>query len=147
MPELTRFDQLFQPRRSQLFPFKQLRKYKVLKWAGASSNVSEQNWQKPTDVEETFSLDNADIVSSAFSYPSNQHMVVLDIDVPATLVPSSTPGHSHLYIDAPMDWDVYSALLDALGDAGILEPGYVGASKARGFTAVRLPWVSKEEVF
>lgn len=71
------------------------------------------------------------------------HRPVLDLDVPAFLVPSSTPGHSHLYIDRLLNWDAYRQLLTALGRAGIIEDGYVGASIARGHTAVRLPWVPK----
>jgi hypothetical protein len=42
-----------------------------------------------------------------------------------------------------MPWGQYVKLLDVMAECGILEPGYVGASKARGFSAVRLPWVSK----
>ncbi len=44
-----------------------------------------------------------------------------------------------------MGWDTYVTMLDALAYAGIIEPGYAEASKARGFSAVRLPWVSKPE--
>lgn len=71
------------------------------------------------------------------------HRLVIDLDVPAVLVPSSTPGHSHLYIDAPMNWAQYRKVLRALSEAGIVESGYVGASEARGYTAVRLPWIRK----
>ena len=73
------------------------------------------------------------------------HYPLIDLDVPAYLVPSSTPGNSHLYIDKKVPWKKYLALLDAMADAGLVEPGYVGASKARGFTAARLPWVKKDE--
>lgn len=71
------------------------------------------------------------------------HWPVIDIDVPAHLVPSSTPGHSHLYIDVPVPGEQYWALLEALADAGIVQPGYVGACWSRGYTSVRLPWVRK----
>lgn len=71
------------------------------------------------------------------------HKPVLDIDLPVTLVPSSTAGHYHLYIDKAMSWDTYVNLLVALGQAGILEEGYVAASMERGYTAARLPWVRK----
>ena len=73
------------------------------------------------------------------------HYPVLDIDIPAHLVPSSTPGHSHLYIDAPLTGRQLWALCDALAEVGILQPGYVRACKTRGYTSVRLPWVRKEE--
>jgi len=118
-------------------PFDKLRIFKVLKWGSDSDSP---DWRDK--VEEVESFDKADIVTSQFR-GTNSHQVVLDLDVPAALVPSSTPGHSHLYIASSMPWHTYSELLDALANAGILEPGYVGASKARKFTAVRLPWVSK----
>lgn len=75
---------------------------------------------------------------------SNLHKPVLDIDVPAILVPSSTPGHSHLYIDHAMPWDNYVKVLKALGEVGILQPGYVRASLQRESTWLRLPWIKKE---
>jgi hypothetical protein len=71
------------------------------------------------------------------------HKPVIDIDLPAQLVPSSTPGHYHLYLDVEVPWDAYVDLLEALAAAGIVEHGYVSASIARGYTAVRPPWVRK----
>ena len=73
------------------------------------------------------------------------HNVVLDLDLPATLLPSSTVGHFHLFVDHPMTWEVYLNLLDAMVAAGLVEPGYVDASRTRGHTAVRLPWIKKGE--
>lgn len=131
------FAELFGPMYQHAMPYKRLRLFKVLKW-GIDSDSEE--WHE--DREEVTSLDDANIVSSQFR-GSDHHMVILDLDVPAALVPSSTPGHSHLYIQSRMGWETYSNLLDALSAAGILEPGYVGASKARKFTGVRLPWISK----
>ena len=74
------------------------------------------------------------------------HYPVLDLDIPHALVPSTREGHSHLYIrpHEPVPWSVYVRLLEALGDAGILEPGYVRVSIERGATMVRAPWVKKE---
>lgn len=60
-------------------------------------------------------------------------------------VESSTPGHGHLYMDAILWWDEYEALLEAFAWAGLVEPGYVGASKRREATHLRLPWVRKAE--
>lgn len=83
------------------------------------------------------------ITSRIDSPPFGRHKVVLDLDLPAKLIPSSTEGHFHLYVDHELTWEKYKALLVALGEAGILEEGYVRASLAREFTAVRLPWVHK----
>jgi hypothetical protein len=72
------------------------------------------------------------------------HRLVIDIDHRIKVVESTTPGHFHLYIDVPMSWDRALGVLTAMADAGVVEPGYVAASEARGYTAVRLPWVRKE---
>ena len=74
-----------------------------------------------------------------------RHWPVLDLDIPAVLVPSSTPGHSHLYLDVEMNDEQFWAMCDALVEAGVLQPGYVSACKSRGYTSVRLPWVRKGE--
>ena len=36
-----------------------------------------------------------------------QHRPILDLDFPAALVPSTTPGHFHLYLDKPMAEEDY----------------------------------------
>jgi hypothetical protein len=72
------------------------------------------------------------------------HKPVLDIDMPVTVLPSSTPGHYHLFIDKELTWDSYVQLLSVMSAIGILEDGFVSASLARGHTAVRLPWIKKE---
>jgi len=74
---------------------------------------------------------------------SGMHRPVLDIDLPAALIPSSTPGHFHLYIDKQLTTSAYVRLLDALAEAGIIEQGYASVSEVRGYTSVRLPWVTK----
>ena len=76
---------------------------------------------------------------------SKKHRVVLDLDMPAAVISSSTPGHGHLYIDHELSWDEYVRLMDVMAEVGLLERGYVAASKRRGFTTVRLPWVRKGE--
>lgn len=73
------------------------------------------------------------------------HKVVIDVDLPVTVVESTTPGHCHLFVDKAMTWPEYVALLEALTVAGIVEPGYLAAALQRGHTAVRLPWVRKGE--
>ena len=75
--------------------------------------------------------------------PDGRHAPVLDLDIPHRLVSSSTPGHSHLFLDVPMSWRSYKKLLKALAKAGIIEPGYRDASLRRGHTAVQMPWVKK----
>lgn len=87
------------------------------------------------------------VVISRFKRPGwngeDRHHILLDIDRPAYLLPSSTPGHHHLYIGAGVPWGSIVKLLDALEDCGVLDTGYVEASKKRGYTTLRLPWVRK----
>ena len=68
---------------------------------------------------------------------------VLDIDVPCTYVPSSTPGHGHLYIDHQMTLDQYRRLIEVMVEVGIVEKGFLYSLEQRGFTCVRLPWIKK----
>lgn len=89
----------------------------------------------------------ANLVSSRVDIEGveNIHAPVLDIDLAAELVPSSTPGHFHLYIDKLMTWEKYEKLLYALRDCGVISKGYVGASIARGATFVRKKGVKKNK--
>ena len=89
--------------------------------------------------------DEAEVVSS-LDLDTYMHRPVLDIDIPAALIPSSTPGHHHLYLDKPMTLLQYENLIHALAAAGIIEEGYAYASLARGYTSARLPWVKKEDL-
>lgn len=68
------------------------------------------------------------------------HRPVLDIDFPARLVPSSTEGHFHLYLDGVLiPHDKFMYLLAALASCGIISEGYHKYSTDRGYTAVRMP--------
>lgn len=87
-------------------------------------------------------ISDANVVSSEIQ-GSPLHTLMVDLDVPAHLIPSETPGHSHLFIDVPMTADQMWAIVDALAAAGVVEGGYAGSSHARGFTSVRLPWIAK----
>ena len=87
------------------------------------------------------SLARANVVTSLS--PDGTHRPVLDLDFEAHLTPSSTPGHHHLFLDLPIPTEKYLDLLDALAVAGVIEQGYAEASRRRGFSAVRLPWVAK----
>jgi len=91
-------------------------------------------------------LEEAEVVTS-LGEPSfvDLHRPILDVDLPMHIIPSSTEGHGHLYIDKLLTWHQYERLLSVLADCGIIERGYYNVSVAREHTAVRLPWVKKEE--
>lgn len=69
---------------------------------------------------------------------------MLDLDTEAKAIPSSTPGHWHLWFDGvEMSWELYKELLDMLARCGILDRAYIDHSIERGHTAVWLPHVPK----
>jgi hypothetical protein len=86
---------------------------------------------------------SAVLVSSELA-DSDLHAPALDIDFPCRLVPSSTDGHFHLFIDVEMTWDDYERLLAVLADVGVIEPGYHRVSAERRATHLRLPHIRKE---
>lgn len=93
--------------------------------------------------EEVLKLEDADVMSSQLKdpYRPTTHCPVLDLDFPCELMPSETPGHYHLKMDVPVEWDLYVKFLEAAADAGILERGYVNGAKARGATFIAThPW-------
>lgn len=93
--------------------------------------------------DEAAGITDAELIASLNA--DGKHRPMLDIDFPATVIPSSTEGHCHLYIDKELEWKDYKKLLNVLADLGIIEHGYRGASLARGYSALRLPWIKKDE--
>jgi len=120
--------------------------FKVLVW-GRDSQAPDTS--APRD--EVTDLGQAQVVSSLHrpelheTGARDRHALVLDIDHPAWLVKSSTPGHFHLYVDVPggIPHQDYMDLLGALATARVIETGYAGASASRGHSDVRLPWIKK----
>jgi hypothetical protein len=104
----------------------------------------DKSWNEPERKPATHA--NATLVSSRLNLPGiDVHMPVLDLDVEAHLVPSSTPGHTHLYINQTVTWEKYEALLHALADCGILQRNYVRHSIGRRHaTFARYPGVTKK---
>lgn len=86
-------------------------------------------------------LDEANLVSSQRG--DGLHAPALDIDSPVHVVPSSTPGHHHVYLEKPVTWRTYRRLLRALCRAGYVEEAVYWRSLDRGATFLRLPWVRK----
>lgn len=100
----------------------------------------------PADAEVVLSTTGKTGKAGNYSWMTEEplHRPIIDLDFPAALIPSTTPGHFHLYIDKEMPWSTYQTLLSALAEAGLIEPGYRDASVARQFTSVRMPSVKKE---
>ena len=106
---------------------------------------SDSSYDKAEQGEEAGIFEGANVVTSQVAGAPSLHRIMLDIDFEAHLIPSSTEGHYHLYLDRMLSWDEYKKVLDVLGEVGILQPGYVAASKKKGATYLRLPWVKKAD--
>lgn len=62
------------------------------------------------------------------------------------VVPSSTPSHHHLYINAVMSWEEYEVMLAAFVEAGIVGDGYLYFCSKRKATWLRMPGISKRKL-
>lgn len=111
----------------------------VLMQIDLKDSYADESDRVPTD-----DLRKATVVTSRTEKNSDLHRPVIDMDFPVRVLESSTPGHSHLYIDKRVTWSDYVKLLEVMAEIGLVEPGYVSASKDRGFTALRLPWIKKD---
>lgn len=72
-----------------------------------------------------------------------KQMPIIDMDFPHHFLPSTTPGHSHLYIDVKMSKLQWAILMWALYQAGVVELGYFVWSIRRGGNFMRLPGTHK----
>lgn len=87
--------------------------------------------------------EEANAISSDDPTNPDRHWPVIDIDLPIRVVPSSTPGHNHLYIDVSLSTAVFMDILDALVAAGLVEEGFAQGSRRRGHADLRLPHIKK----
>jgi hypothetical protein len=85
--------------------------------------------------------ETANLVSSLCD--DGLHRPALDLDIPCRLVPSSTEGHFHLYIEVGMTEAVYMELCDALAKAGLISSFYNKCAQLRKATFLRPEWVKK----
>lgn len=70
---------------------------------------------------------------------NGRHSPVLDLDFEARLVPSSSPGHYHLFLDGlELDPAAYEALLDALVAAKVIQAGFRRRFIESGTTLARI---------
>lgn len=98
-----------------------------------------------TQAVVTSDVNEAEMISSRLADDGGRarHAPILDLDVPATLIASSTTGHSHLYLDVPMSWRAYKRVLRALAKAGVIEKSWCRASISGRATLLSPPWRRK----
>lgn len=87
------------------------------------------------------SVENANVVTSLL--PNGNHAPCIDLDFPAYLIPSTTPGHFHLYLEKELSWKEYEKLLKAMSEVGIIEKNYYSMSEKIKQTVLRLPYIKK----
>lgn len=80
---------------------------------------------------------SGELVSSLCT--DGHHMPALDLDFQVTLVPSTTEGHYHLYLNRRLTWRRYRRFLRACKRAGVIEPGYYRAAVRRKATYLWRP--------
>lgn len=113
--------------------------YEKVKKDGDSERVPASNLYSDAQV---VSSEIEDILGLGLS-GDREHFIALDIDLPVVVIPSSTDYHCHLYIPKAVSWEKYVKFIEACVDIGIVEKGYLEASKKRGATFLRLPWIKK----
>jgi hypothetical protein len=106
------------------------------------ARLSESDYQvKPKETED---MNGANLIGSATH--QGTHAPVFDFDFPAYLLPSSSPGKFHLYLEKEISWESYMDVLEAMVNAGLLEPGWVDSGINHGTLLLRPPGVVKENV-
>lgn len=105
------------------------------------TEIRRGEWLTPT--RRVRRQEEANLVASLLT--NGRHAPALDLDgVGARLVPSSTEGNFHLYLDdLQMSWPIYRFLLWALMVSGVIQRGFYKASVARRMSTLRPPWVKK----
>lgn len=86
-------------------------------------------------------LETANLVSSEVE--PDKHLPVLDMDFPIRVIPSSTEGHGHLYIDKELTWEQYTALLEGFHKAGLIQDAWYRSALNDKRSYVRLPHIKK----
>lgn len=73
------------------------------------------------------------------------HAIVLDVDMPAELRPSSTPDHYHFiaYPKKTVPWEQMERFMEAAADVGLISRAYLRHCKQRRMSMVRRPGVPK----
>jgi hypothetical protein len=132
-------------------PLLQRLKTYTVDWKYSFVPTEDVEYEPGIDREEV-EIEAANVVSSEirdgrWACDVRRHVIALDIDYPAHLIESSTPGHYHLYLEVPngIVHDDYMFLLSLLGRFGVIEKGYAEVSIKRGHSDLRLPWVTKAD--
>jgi hypothetical protein len=126
--------------------------YRINVWASDGQSSNSESAQEERELEPD--LTQAHVVSSVLrpepgtkKKSPKRHMILLDLDYEAHLIPSTREGHYHLYLDVPdgVPQDKWEAFMTAAKEAGVIQEGYAESALKRGFACLRLPWVKKSK--
>jgi hypothetical protein len=106
--------------------------------------LDEQEYVSDNHHEPAENFETANLISSKIK-GTKKHKVILDLDFDAALIPSSTPGHSHLYLDIDLTEDQMEKLVGVLHEVGIIAQGNVNQWDRFKALFLRLPWIKKSE--
>jgi hypothetical protein len=79
-------------------------------------------------------------------YLGSREDPAIELHVPTWDIESSTPGHSHLYIDHELSWTAYRSFLEALQNARILQGKFFAMACRREMTLLLTPSRTKAEM-
>lgn len=94
-------------------------------------------------VDVVATIDHMNVFGSRLD--NGNHVPLFDFDFPVELVPSSTPGHFHLYVSKEIGWEHYRDILLAMRRARLLDAGWVDSALEERCATIRPPHVMKEE--
>lgn len=92
-------------------------------------------------AERVESGEGANLIASECD--DGMHAPIFDLDYGAYLIPSSTPGNSHLYIEKKITWAQYENILKAFEAAGLIQEGWVRTARRDKRAYLRLPHIRK----
>lgn len=118
----------------------------IKRWLYSAISLSSESYGKNEGLERTLDEDEAVLRSSEImleeetgvGWMDDLHAPAIDIDMECTLLPSSTEGHYHLYIDKPMSWANYEKLLTVMNDVGIVQDGFLKLARENKKTFLRV---------
>lgn len=84
---------------------------------------------------------DANLISSKKA--NGKHVLFLDLDQNNKVVPSSTHGHTHIYVDTDLDLAALKEIVDVLAKHGIVQEGIKRQLDEYGFLTLRPPGVVK----
>ena len=74
------------------------------------------------------------------------HAPVIDLDFSAELIPSTTEGHFHLYLNKALTPKEHEKLLKVLYEVGIIEYGFYHNSLKRKQAHVLMPGINRDNI-